>query len=364
MALILEFEKYQLNFKFDAGTSRGILKTKDSWILRLRDTAISDAIGYGEVSIIDRLSFDYSVDFSNELEKLRVDLQQFSLPQDEISIYDLVAKLVRQERPAIRFGLETALLDLLHGGGFQIFKSGFYSGNTIIPINGLIWMGEEQFMLDQIEQKLKDGFSCIKMKVGAIDFDQECAILSSIRKRFSAKKLTLRVDANGAFLTQDVLKKLEVLSKFDLHSIEQPIMPRQFHSMQLVCKRSPVPIALDEELIGVFSLAEKRTLLEGVRPNYIILKPSILGGFKATSEWINLAEELGIGWWITSALESNIGLNAICQYTAQYTDISYQGLGTGQLYTNNFHSPLHVVGEKIAYNQTLSWELSSLKFNK
>jgi len=362
MALILEFEKYQLSFKFDAGTSRGVLKTKDSWILKLKDSSNSSTIGYGEVSIIDRLSFDYSVDFEKELEKLKLALTHYSLPSDQESIYQLVARLVRAERPAIRFGLETALLDLWNGGGFKIFENGFYTGERKIPINGLIWMGEEQFMLDQIDQKIKDGFTCIKMKIGAIDFEKECAILESIRKRFSPEDLTLRVDANGAFLTQDVLIKLDILAKFKLHSIEQPIMPRQFHSMQLVCKRSPVPVALDEELIGVFSLVEKRSLLEGIKPPYVILKPSILGGFKATSEWIELANELGIDWWITSALESNIGLNAICQYTAGFHELPHQGLGTGQLYTNNFHSPLHIVGEEITYNQNLSWDLSSLNF--
>lgn len=362
MALILEFEKYQLNFKFDAGTSRGVLKTKDSWILKLTNSSVPDEIGYGEVSFIERLSFDYSVDFDKELGKLSNALKQFTLPQDEKSVYQLVAQLVREERPAIRFGLETAMLDLLHGGRYEIFENNFFTGGKKIPINGLIWMGEEQFMLDQIDQKIQEGFTCIKMKIGAIDFDKECTILRSIRKKFSAQELTLRVDANGGFLTQDVLKKLDVLSEFELHSIEQPIMPRQFHSMQLVCKRSPVDIALDEELIGVFSLTEKRKLLEGTKPPYIILKPSILGGFKATTEWIELADTLGIGWWITSALESNIGLNAICQYTAKYHDLSHQGLGTGQLYTNNFHSPLQIIGEEITYNQTLSWDLSSLNF--
>ncbi|MGL1884929.1 MAG: o-succinylbenzoate synthase [Reichenbachiella sp.] len=361
MSLQLSYEKYTLDFKFDAGTSRGVLKTKDSWMLKLIDPANPTVSGFGEVSIIDRLSFDYSVDFELELDKLIDELAPYNMPDSEEKVYKLVSKLIRQERPAIRFGLETALLDLLNGGEFKIFDNDFFSGELEIPINGLIWMGEEDFMLEQIAQKLEQGYKCIKMKIGAIDFDNECKILKSIRKKHKADELTLRVDANGAFLTQDVLKKLDVLGQFDLHSIEQPVMPKQFHSMQLICKRSPVPIALDEELIGVFSPKEKRELLIGVNPAYIILKPSILGGFEATKEWIDLAEELGVGWWVTSALESNVGLNAICQFTAQYSNLSHQGLGTGQLYTNNFHSPLNIKGEEINYNQTMTWDLSSLK---
>ncbi|SHK28828.1 o-succinylbenzoate synthase [Reichenbachiella agariperforans] len=364
MSFNLKFTKHTLQFKFDAGTSRGVMKTKDAWILKISHSERPKVFGYGEVSVIERLSFDYQLDFENELEQLAEELKNHKLPKTEGEVYALVARVVEVTKPAIRFGLETALLDLVHGGQFQIFENDFYTQERKIPINGLIWMGDESFMLKQIEEKLQAGFRCIKMKIGAIDFETEKKLLSSIRKRFSAADLTLRVDANGAFQTQEVLKRLDELAQFDLHSIEQPIMPRQFHAMQLTCKRSPVPVALDEELIGVFDLREKRSLLSGIEPPFIILKPSLLGGFKATAEWISLAEELGIDWWITSALESNVGLNAICQFTAEYSDLSYQGLGTGQLYTNNFHAPLTMEGQFIYYHQNRSWDLSPLLFGK
>ncbi|UXP33957.1 o-succinylbenzoate synthase [Reichenbachiella agarivorans] len=362
--MILDFKKHTLDFKFEAGTSRGVLKTKDAWILRMMDKSNPIIHGYGEVSTIERLSYDYHLEFEKELEHLAKELKHYHLPATEEGIYKLVVELVEVTKPALRFGLETAMLDLFHGGGFKIFDNSFYNDQQPIPINGLIWMGEEDFMLNQIEEKIKLGFKCLKMKIGAIDFDTELRILQSIRDRFDAEQLILRVDANGAFKTQDVLVKLDTLSQFDLHSIEQPIMPRQFHAMQLTCKRSPVPVALDEELIGVFDLKDKRDLLKGIQPPYIILKPSLLGGFKATAEWIRLAEELKIGWWITSALESNIGLNAICQFTAQYPNLSYQGLGTGQLYDNNFYSPLTLDADRISYHPNLSWDLSHLKFGQ
>ncbi|MCV9388910.1 o-succinylbenzoate synthase [Reichenbachiella ulvae] len=364
MGFKLEFALHTLEFKFDAGTSRGVLKTKDAWILKLTHTKMPDLVGYGEVSTIDRLSHDYQLDFKVELELLAEEIRGSRLPESSEQVYKLVQNLVDEQKPAIRFGLETALLDLINGGGFQIFKNDFFQKERRIPINGLIWMGEEKFMLDQIDEKLKKGFKCLKMKIGAIDFETELKILGSIREKFSADELTLRVDANGAFRTQDVLLKLDQLAQFDLHSIEQPIMPRQYHAMQLTCKRSPVPVALDEELIGVFDKKEKRKLLSGINPPYIILKPSLLGGFHATKEWIDLAEELKIGWWITSALESNIGLNAICQFTAEYQNLPHQGLGTGQLYTNNFYSPLTIDGEEIYYHENFSWDLSALKFIK
>lgn len=362
MALILKFTKHILKFKFDAGTSRGVLKTKDAWILKVYQSGKPKIYGLGEVSTIERLSFDYSVDFEVELAELQKSLSQEELPQSEEGIYKLVSNVVSAYRPAIRFGLETALLDLLHGGNFKIFDNSFYNSERGIPINGLIWMGEKEFMKQQIDEKLKLGYKCIKLKIGAIEFDAECELLKYIRSQYPADKLILRVDANGAFITQEVLKKLERLADFDLHSIEQPIMPRQPEAMGLVCEKSQVPIALDEELIGVFGKREKTELLKDIRPAYIILKPSLVGGFAATAEWIEIAEAQNVGWWITSALESNVGLNAICQFTAQYNYVGHQGLGTGQLFENNIHSPLAIQGEEIVYNQTLSWDYWDLEF--
>ncbi|PIB34122.1 hypothetical protein BFP72_01110 [Reichenbachiella sp. 5M10] len=364
MSLKLEYQKHILQFKFAAGTSRGVLRTKEVWILKVTDTESSVSVGYGEVSVIERLSLDFKLDFDVELGELSEAISGQIMPQSESGVYQLVASMVEEAKPAIRFGLETALLDLLNGEQFKVFDNDFYNHGRQIPINGLIWMGDEEFMLTQIEKKIQRGFRCLKMKIGAIDFETEKKILGSIRKRFGESELTLRVDANGAFQTKDVLKKLDELAQFGLHSIEQPIMPRQYHAMQLVCKRSPVPVALDEELIGVFGPKAKRELLAGIEPPFIILKPSLLGGFAATTEWIKIAEELGVDWWITSALESNVGLNAICQYTAEFSDLSYQGLGTGQLYENNFHSPLTIDGQCISYHPNLSWDLSPLRFGE
>ena len=363
MGLILKFTKHVLKFKFDAGTSRGVLRTKDAWILKIYQSSDPKVYGLGEVSTIERLSFDYSVDFETELEELQKTLSQTDLPKSEEDIYRLVKDLVSEYRPAIRFGLESSLLDLFHGGNFKIFDNGFFNSESGIPINGLIWMGEKDFMKEQIDKKLKLGFKCIKLKIGAIDFDAECELLRYIRSQYPADQLILRVDANGAFITQEVLKKLERLEEFELHSIEQPIMPKQTEALSLVCEKSKVPIALDEELIGIFSKRDKVELLQDTKPDYIILKPSLLGGFAATAEWIKIAESQNICWWITSALESNIGLNAICQFTAGYDYVGHQGLGTGQLFDNNIHSPLAIQGEEIVYNQTLSWDFGDLKFN-
>lgn len=362
MGLKLEFRKHTLKFKFDAGTSRGVLKTKDAWIIKVYSEGNRTIFGLGEVSVIDRLSFDFQLDFSLELGLLAERMVHYSVPQSAQEVYQLTTKLVPVTQPAIRFGLETALLGLVNEDPFRIFNNGFIDHKKSIPINGLIWMGDEAFMKAQIDQKLKEGFRCIKLKIGAIDFEAECGMLAYIRSLYSAEVLTLRVDANGAFRTEDVLAKLKRLSEFDLHSIEQPIMPRQTTAMSLVCEKSPIPVALDEELIGVFDIKDKAQLLRDINPSYIILKPALLGGLHATDEWIKLAESMEIGWWVTSALESNIGLNAICQFTAQYETDRYQGLGTGKLFENNFHSPLQIVGESILYNSNLSWDYSTLDF--
>ena len=216
-------------------------------------------------------------------------------------------------------------------------------------------MGDHAFMLSQLEQKLAAGFNCIKMKVGAIDFDQELALLKTIRQRFSKDEIVLRVDANGAFSAEEAPSKLDALAAFDIHSIEQPLMPGQWESMAALCKNTPLPIALDEELIGVFGSSQKQELLDMIKPQYIILKPSFVGGFRGSQEWIKLANERQIGWWVTSALESNIGLNAITQWTYTLNPKGPQGLGTGSLYTNNIHSPLVVEKGYIGYDNTKKW---------
>lgn len=356
MPLNLSFKKHVLKFKFDAGTSRGVLRTKDSWIIKIFDKSKPKTYGLGEVSIIERLSHDYQLDFDRELQALKEIVPQVKAPVSLEDIASWLNQLVEPDKPAIRFALETAIRDLLRGGKRDLFSNGFFQGDKVIPINGLVWMGDINFMQKQIETKIAEGFKCIKMKIGALDFEDEMAVLSAIRKKHGSDQLTLRVDANGGFTTQEVLKRLEALAKLNLHSIEQPIMPNQIQSMQLLCKKSNIPIALDEELIGIFGRSAKKQLLDTIKPHFIVLKPSLLGGFAETREWIELADQMGIGWWITSALESNVGLNAICQFTAEFETTMHQGLGTGQLYENNFHSPLAIQAENIVYHQDLSWD--------
>lgn len=336
------YKKYILNFKNPSGTSRGILRTKETWFIILTKNG---KIGVGETGLFRGLSID---DISNYEDKLiwvckNIDLGLKNLLK---SLYDF---------PSIQFGLEQAFLSLNSQDRFELFPSRFTRGEKSIPINGLIWMGEKGFMNNQIKEKLKAGFSCIKMKIGAIDFDTEIELLKSIRKEFSSKEIELRVDANGAFNTKNALEKLKILSELEIHSIEQPIRQGQHNDMAELCAKTPLPIALDEELIGVFSSEEKKKLLKMIQPQYIILKPSLVGGFAGTREWINLANETSCGWWITSALESNVGLNAIAQFTDTLQSDLPQGLGTGGLFTNNFVSPLEVNNGTLQYNPKQNW---------
>lgn len=321
------------HFKNPSGTSRGVLTKKNAWFITLWNEENPSVKGVGECSIIAGLSPDFknNLDYEASIHTFcAAYCESLTLPS-EITAF-----------PSIKFGIETAVLDLKNGGKGLIFENDFSINSKKLPINGLIWMGDQAFMEDQIEQKLTEGFSTLKMKVGAIDFNNEIALLSAIRKRFSKDEITLRVDANGAFTKKDALSKLTELAKLDLHSIEQPIQAGDWQGMKELCQVSPLPIALDEELIGIDSIKDKAELLTTIQPPFIILKPSLHGGIEGTKEWIEMAEEKGIQWWITSALESNIGLNAICQLTAEYTTTLPQGLGTGSLYTNNIESDLCV----------------------
>ncbi|MCE2743841.1 MAG: o-succinylbenzoate synthase [Fluviicola sp.] len=332
------FKKHTFYFKRPSGTSRGVLTEKHSWFIELFEENNPSIKGIGECSIIPGLSPDF-VDFESyeiKLNEVCLNLEKYT------SNFDLL-----NEFPSILFGLETALLDLQNGGKQIIFNNSFSSGDRRIPINGLIWMGDADFMQEQIEQKLEEGFSCLKMKIGAIDFESELKILESIRNRFSSDKITLRVDANGAFPPSEALSKLERLSEFDIHSIEQPIRQGQWAEMKQLCTETKVPIALDEELIGITALGDRKNLLDTIQPQFIILKPSLHGGITGCKEWISLAEERSIPWWITSALESNIGLNAVCQFTGEYANNLPQGLGTGGLYTNNIESNLTIENGEI-----------------
>lgn len=337
------YKRHLLQFKRPSGTSRGVLNQKETFYLILQQ---ENKTGIGECGILRGLSVDDRTDYEEKL--------QWTCDNIHLGEKKILAELT--EFPSIQFGLETALISIEADHPFELFPSDFTKGQKDIPINGLIWMGDKSFMKQQISEKLEEGFSCIKMKIGAIDFETELELLKSIRKEFSASDITLRVDANGAFKFSEALEKLKILSDLDLHSIEQPIKQNQWEKMADLCLKTPLPIALDEELIGVFSGADKMKLLDTIKPQYIILKPSLIGGFGGSDDWISLSEERNIGWWMTSALESNVGLNAISQYTFTKNNDLPQGLGTGSLYTNNVDSPLEVKNGGIRYSPKKKWE--------
>lgn len=335
------FKKYRLQFKFTALTSRGGMEFKNGYYLFISD---GNNTGVGECSFIEGLSID-------DLETYEDTLQ---LLCKHIEHENTEASLNLNRYPSIKAGYEMALLDLQNKGTKILFKSRFTDGTAQIPINGLIWMGGRDFMLQQINQKLKEGYKCIKIKVGAINFEEEVMLLDFIRQKFPPDIMEIRVDANGAFKAADVFQKLDALSKFNIHSIEQPVKQGQLSLMKDVCANSPVPVALDEELIDIDGIT-KDELLRLIKPQYIILKPSLLGGFKTCNEWIKLAAKHKTGWWATSALESNIGLNAIAQWAFVHGEHIVQGLGTGALYTTNISSPLFINNGYLGYNPSLPW---------
>jgi o-succinylbenzoate synthase len=331
------YHKYILDFKQPSGTSRGVMTHKETWFIIIEN---NQKKGVGECGILRGLSCDDRPDYEEKLAWTCVNIH--------LGVDQLWEALI--EFPSIQFGVEMAFQSLASENPFLLFPSSFTNGQKSIPINGLIWMGNEAFMKQQIELKLAEGFHCLKLKIGAIDFDEELKLLGYIRQNFTPEEVEIRVDANGAFNKSEALNKLNQLSVFKLHSIEQPIQKNNTDSMSELCKSTPIPIALDEELIGVFSLEDKEQLLLKIMPQYIILKPSFVGGFRGTNEWILLAEKYNIKWWITSALESNIGLNAIAQWTFLKDNLMPQGLGTGALYTNNFECQLEVSIGQLWFN--------------
>ncbi len=345
--------KHILDFKEPAKTSRGTLVQKKTWYILLHDYFIGYT-GIGECSIIPGLSIDDRSDY----------LQKLGEVCGEINAGVPVELLDLGEFPSIAFALEVALADLACNTEHQniLFPSEFTKGKAGIPINGLVWMGSREYMEKQIKEKLKQGFDTIKLKVGALDFETELDILGNIRKQFAPADITIRLDANGAFTPENVIEKLTHFSDFSIHSIEQPIRQGQLAAMANLCRTSPIPIALDEELIGISDVAVKEDILKIIQPQYIILKPSLVGGFAASVEWITIAEELGIAWWITSALEGNIGLNAIAQWTFALNNPMPQGLGTGQIYANNIDSPLTISGGKLFYRPRKHWDLSFMEW--
>ena len=330
-----------LIFKRPAKTSRDVLLEKPTWYIRVKDSRGS--VGLGEASIIEGLSVETRADIEKALRSLS---QRSLLSLDKL--------------PALVFGLEMALSDLQSKSFAEHYRSPFLSAQQPIPINGLIWMGDKDYMLQQIQQKIQEGFACIKLKIGGIDFEEELSLLRYIRERFGRDQIELRLDANGAFPVDQALERLTQLSSFDIHSIEQPIRQGQAQAMSALCKQSPIPVALDEELIGVNDRRDKEELLQTIQPPYIILKPSLLGGWESCDEWIALAESLNINYWTTSALESNIGLNAIAQWVAAKSPSLWQGLGTGALFENNIDSPLQVDSGNLVYTSQ-PWDESLIE---
>ena len=339
------FFPYRLEFKQASGTSRGILKSKETWFIKIED---EHATGFGECGMFRGLSCDDRPDFESKL--------KWVCHHIDLGLEQLLIELI--DFPSIQFGLEMAFLDLLSDSSNVLFPSKFTSGKASIPINGLIWMGDEQFMKSQIRSKIDAGFICLKIKIGAIDFDTELSLIKAIRKEYDVETIELRVDANGAFSPLEAMEKLKRLSDFNLHSIEQPIRQGQHDAMAKLCAHAPLPIALDEELIGIHDVTKRSLLLQTINPQYIIIKPTLVGGFSGSQSWIDLAEKQSVDWWITSALESNIGLNAIAQWTYQLNVNRPQGLGTGALYTNNIEAPLKIDNGRLIYAPSVKWTIN------
>lgn len=338
----IEITTRVFHFKEPAGTSRGVYNTRTSRFVRLTRDDMPGIAGVGECAPLPRLSCDDVPDYDAVLRR----------HCDDVCARGSIDVDALRDWPSMLFGLETAWRQLHAGGSTALSATPFARGQEGIPINGLVWMGDFDTMAARLEQKLAQGFSCVKIKIGAIDFADEIALIARLRDRYGSDRIELRVDANGAFSPAEALDRLRQLAFYDIHSIEQPIMAGQWQEMARLCASSPLSIALDEELIGVNTLERKRLLLDTIKPRYIILKPSLHGGMAGCREWIDLACERGIGSWITSALESNVGLNAIAHLAAEVYGPAItmpQGLGTGQLFTDNIDMPITICGEKLWY---------------
>lgn len=335
----LAYAPYILNFKKPAGTSRGVLTEKPTFFVKVFDEKDPSLFGIGECSVFPGLSPEADGSYGYKLIEL---LANMALGKET----DL------SRHSSILFGLEQALRDFAGGCRHMYFPSEFTNGRGSIEINGLVWMGDFDEMIERIDEKVKNGFHCIKLKIGAIDWKKEIEMIGYIRKKYSDSVLQIRVDANGAFTMDNALPRLKRLADLGVHSIEQPIPAGIPELMAFLCRVSPLKIALDESLIGVYDHDAKVSLLDEVNPAYIILKPSLCGGFSGSEEWIRMAEDRGIGWWVTSALESNVGLNALAQWTSTLNTNMPQGLGTGALFTNNFESPLRLDSDRLTYDPT------------
>ena len=343
------YAPYRLIFKAPAGTSRGILLHKDTYFLKVWDESNPEVYGLGECALFKGLSREDTPLYES---KLREMCQNIGLGKGT----DL------SEYSSLQFGLETALCDLSNGGRRVVVDTPFVHGETTIPINGLVWMGSFDEMSARIEEKLSAGFTTIKLKIGAIDFESELELIRQLRGRFSSETLTIRVDANGGFSPEEALPKLNRLAAYGIHSCEQPIKSNQWAEMRKICAESPIHIALDEELIGITDPMQMFMLLREIAPQYLIIKPSLMGGFAGAQEWLKMAKMTNTGAWFTSALESNVGLNAIAQVVAKFNPLIPQGLGTGALYTNNIESPLYQKADYLAYNPEGKWVLPDMQW--
>lgn len=333
----LDFAPYLLHFNEPGGTSRGVMTEKPTFLLRIYDESSPEVYGLGEAAVFPGLSPEADGNYVMKLTELMANVA-------------LGRSTDLSRHPSIQFGLEQALYDFSNGCKGLYFPGSFTDGETSIEINGLVWMGDFDTMIERVEKKLAEGFHCVKLKIGAIEWQKELELIRFLRAGYDEHKLMIRVDANGGFNMENVLPRLKKLADLGVHSIEQPIPSGHPELMSFLCKVSPLPIALDEELIGKFTLDDKIKTLDEIMPAYVILKPALCGGFSGAEEWIKCAEERGIGWWVTSALESNIGLNAIAQWTAHLGAKGPQGLGTGGVFTDNFQTPVYLKGDRLSYN--------------
>ncbi len=338
------YSPYTLNFITPGGTSRGVMTTKDTYFIKIWDESHPDIYGIGECALFKGLSAEDNENYESKLQELCINIEKGE--QTDLSSHS-----------SILFGFETAILDFSNGGKRICYPSPFIEGKYKIPINGLVWMGKKDVMISRIDDKINSGFHTIKLKIGAIDFKQELEMIEYIRKKYSEKDLEIRVDANGGFTTQNVMQRLNALSKYHIHSIEQPIKAGQWEDMAKICKDSPIHVALDEELIGITNPMLMMELLRTINPHYIILKPSLMGGLSGSLEWLKMAAQFKIGGWITSALESNIGLNAIAQWVTTLQPKIPQGLGTGMLFSNNIESPLIQKEDYLIYGINKKWNI-------
>lgn len=350
MTLKAKYIKHRLKFLRPAGTSKGYLNYKECWYLVLWEENSPQIRGIGECSILPNFNIDDRPDIEDKIAEVC----------DQINQGTFQAGCLLPQWPTIQFAMEMALLDLKNGGNRILFPSAFTRGNDGVMTNGLIRLGDESSTRQQIERCLDKGFSCIKLKIGQLDWQTEYSILHFLRKQYKSSDLTIRVDANGAFTPQRIYDVLEQLAELEVHSIEQPIKAGQVEAMALLCNGSPIPIVLDEELLGVFDYEKRKNLLETIKPQYLAIEPSLCGGFDLSEQWIELAKQNNIGWWVTTSLQSNIGVNAIAQWAYSQKSNMIHGIGTGLMFSNNIDSPLSLRGESIFYRINEEWNLSFL----